>query len=238
MDDDAIPETLDFESPIGFPQIRQAQIRYTHKLDDQGNYVAIALEDPQSNIITPAVAGDTEEPMPDVTGRVRWNNDYGHVQLGLFAGAARFNPAAGPADNAFLWGANLSTKIDVCKKDYAIAQLTYGPGVGRYRGGITAAPDANGNLDAVEAFAVMGAYQHAWSDEWRSNATYSWAKGNLPGGVPATTTESVSYLAVNLIWQFCDKAWCGVEYLYGSNETQDDHRGEANRVQFSVRYSF
>jgi hypothetical protein len=238
MDDDAMPETLDFESPIAFPQIRQAQIRYTHNLDEQGNYLAIALEDPQSTIITPAVPGATEEPIPDITGRVRWKNDYGHLQLGLFAGAARFNPTAGPAENAFLWGLNLSTKVDLCKQDNAIVQVTYGPGVGRYRGGTTAAPDSNGNLDAVEIFGVMGAYQHAWNDEWRSNATYAWARGNLPGGAPATTTESLSYLAVNLIWQFCDKAWVGVEYLYGSNETQDDHRGEASRVQFSVRYSF
>ena len=238
MDEDAMPQTLDFESPIAIPLIRQAQIRYTHNFDDKGNYAAIALEDPRSSIITPAVAGDTEEPMPDVTGRVRWTNEWGHAQLGLFAGAARFNPDVGPADNQFLWGANLATKIDVCKRDYALGQVTYGPGVGRYRGGITAAPDANGNLDAVETFGLCGAYQHAWNDEWRSNFTYAWAKGRVPGGAPATTTESLSYLAANVIWQFCDKAWCGVEYLYGSNETQDDHRGEASRVQFSVRYNF
>jgi hypothetical protein len=243
MDETAFPETLDFESPIGFPSIRQAMVRYTRKFDDQGNYAAIALEDPKSAIITPTVGGTPvpgaiEEPIPDFTGRLYLKNEYGHAQLGLFAGAARFNPTAAPAQNAFLWGANLSTKIEVYDKDYAIGQVMYGPGIGRYRGGTTAAPDASGNIQAVEVFAVTGAYQHHWTDEWRSNVTYSWAKGNLPGGVPVTTTESVSYLAVNLIWQFCDKAWCGVEYLYGSNESQDDHRGEASRVQFSVRYNF
>src|SRR5262249_61603003 len=134
-------------------------------------------------------------------------HDCGHVQPGLLAGAARFAPAAGAADDVFLWGANLSTMFDVGRKDHAIVQVTYGPGVGRYRGGITAAPDSNGSLDAVEIFGLMGAYQHAWNDEWRSTATYAWARSNLPGGVPATTTASVSYLAVNLIWQFCDKAW-------------------------------
>src|SRR5262249_15407270 len=133
---------------------------------------------------------------------------------------------------------NLSTMFDVGRKDHAIVQVTYGPGVGRYRGGITAAPDSNGSLDAVEIFGLMGAYQHAWNDEWRSTATYASARSNLPGSVPAPTTASVSYLAVNLIWQFCDKAWVGAEYLYGSNETEDGHRGEASRVQFSVKYSF
>src|SRR5262245_26050341 len=229
MDEDAMPETLDFESPIAFPQIRQAMIRYTHNLDDQGNYFAFALEDPRSSIIAPPVPGDTEEPIPDITGRVRWKNEYGHVQMGLFAGAARFNPDAGSAENAFLWGLNLSSKFDLCKHDYGIVQLTYGPGVGRYRGGITAAPDASGNLEAVEVFGVMGALQHDWNEQWRSNVSYAWAKANLPGGVAATTTEPLSYLAANVIWQFCDKAWCGIEYLYGCNEPFDDHRGEANR---------
>jgi hypothetical protein len=237
MDEDATPETLDFESPIGFPQIRQAMIRYTHQCGD-GSYAAVALEDPQSKIIAPAVAGVAEEPTPDLTARFHWKNGFGHVQLGAFAGAARFNPTAGPAEDEFLWGLNLSTRIDVCAKDYAIGQVTYGPGVGRYRGGITAAPDVNGHLEAIEVFAVMGGYQHAWSDQLRSNATWSWVKGNLPAGAPPETSEKLSYLAVNLVWQFCDKAWCGVEYLYGSNDTFDDHRGEASRVQFSVRYDF
>jgi hypothetical protein len=237
MDDDALPETLDFESPIGFPQVRQGLIRYTHQLGE-GSYAAVALEDPQSKIIAPAVAGSAEEPVPDLTGRLYWKHGLGHTQLGLFASAARFAPKAGSPDNLFLWGVNLSNELDVSARDQAIAQVTYGPGIGRFRGGITAAPDANDHLQAVEMFAVMGALQHHWCEQWRSNVTYSWAKGNLPAGTPADTSQKLDYFAVNLIWQFCDKAWCGVEYLHGSNETFDDHRGEANRVQFSVRYDF
>ena len=50
--------------------------------------------------------------------------------------------------------------------------------------------------------------------------------------------ERLDYLAANVIWQFSDKTWCGFEYLYGANESQDGHRGEANRIQFSVRFNF
>lgn len=236
MDEDAMPETLDFESPIAFPQIRQAQIRYTHPFGDTGSYMAVAVEDPASKIVAPPAPGETQEATPDLTARLRWKNGLGHCQLGLFAGSARFVPDVGTADTVFLWGANFATKIDVGDRDKLFAQTTYGPGVGRYRGGITAVPDASGNLDAVETFGVMGAYEHHWSSEWRSTATYSWGKGHLPAGTVPTTIESLSYLAANLIWQFSDRAWVGVEYLYGSNETEDGARGEANRVQISMHF--
>jgi hypothetical protein len=90
MDEEAMPETIDFESPIAFPLVRQAQVRYTHFLED-GSYLAFALEDPDSEILAPAgVPGDVEEPLFDVNARLHWKNELGHVQLGLFGGMARF----------------------------------------------------------------------------------------------------------------------------------------------------
>jgi hypothetical protein len=156
----------------------------------------------------------------------------------LFGGMARYRPDAGSSDQVGLWGANLSTKLATFDKDQTFAQVTYGDGVGRYRGGLTAGPDASGKLEAVTTFGAMLAYEHHWSDAWRSTATYSWGKGDTPAGVPATTTEKLQYFAANLIYQFSQRAWCGVEYLFGSNETVNEARGEANRIQFSVKYSF
>ncbi|MCC6472618.1 MAG: hypothetical protein IT514_02635, partial [Burkholderiales bacterium] len=133
---------------------------------------------------------------------------------------------------------NLSTKLKVFERDKVYVQATYGPGVGRYRGGTTAAPDQNGDLEAIVVKAAMVGYEHHWSDEWRSTAAYSWGRGNLPDGVAPDSIENLEYLAVTLIWQFCDRAWCGVEYLYGAREDLSDARGEAHRFQFSIRFDF
>jgi hypothetical protein len=84
----------------------------------------------------------------------------------------------------------------------------------------------------------MLAYEHHWSDEFRSTVTYSLGSGDLPDAVPPDTNEVLQYFAANFIWQFCDEAWCGVEYLFGSREVEDDSRGEANRIQFSLKFSF
>ena len=236
MDEDAMPETLDFESPVAFPLIRQAQVRWTQKLEN-GNYWAIALEDPDSDVIAPTgVTGEVDEPLPDINARIRLNNSRGHVQLGLFSGMARFDPDVGTTDDVWLWGTNLSAEIATVGKDSAIVQVTWGDGVARYRGGTTAAPDSNGNLDAVRAYGVLGSYEHHWSDEYRSSIGYSWGDGDIPNGSPATSTEKVEYGYANLIWQFCNRAWAGIEYLYGARDTFDGESGTANRLQMSLRF--
>jgi len=237
MDEGAMPETLDFESPIGFPQIRQAQVRYTNKLDG-GNSFAFSIEDPASVIVAPdGVDGHPEEPIPDLTANYIWNNSLGHVQVSAFGGMASFNPDVGSTDTVPLWGVNLSTKLKTFGEDSAILQFTYGDGVGRYRGGTTAAPDANGDLEAVETVALLGSYQHYWSEKYRSTVLYSWAQGDLPAGSPQTSPELLTYGCANFIWQFSDHAWAGIEYLYGTNDTFDGNDGAANRIQFSIKYS-
>lgn len=239
MDEDAMPETLDFESPVAFPLVRVTQVRWTKPLENK-DYFALAVEDPDSEVIAPTgVDGASKNPYPDVVARLRMNNGLGHVQVSAFTGMARFVPDAGHADNAFLWGANLSTKLDTCGKDNAIVQLTYGPGAGRYRGGVTAAPNASGNLEAVPVFGWLTSYQHYWSDVYRSSIGFSAAHADVPdGSPPATSSENLSYSFVNFIWQFTSRAWTGVEFLHGTRETFNGADGDANRVQFSLRFDF
>ena len=236
LDDGAMPETLDFESPIAFPQIRQTQFRYTRR-DEDGDSWAISIEDPDSDVEEPAgQPGVVKEPYPDLNARMHWENRLGHVHLGLFAGAARFVPDAGAKEDAFLWGLNLATKLRTVGEDSVILQATWGDGVGRYRGGLTAGPNASGNIEAIPVLALMASYQHHWSEKYRSNIGYAWADSNLPGGMPATASEELTYGFVNLIWQFSYRAWTGVEFLHGTRETFDGAEGDANRLQFSVRF--
>ena len=38
LDPDNFPNTIDFESPMAFPSFRQAQVRYTARLNDQSSW--------------------------------------------------------------------------------------------------------------------------------------------------------------------------------------------------------
>ena len=52
LDPDNFPNTIDFESPMAFPSFRQAQVRYTAKLNDQTTW-AVSVEDNNSQIDEP-----------------------------------------------------------------------------------------------------------------------------------------------------------------------------------------
>ena len=55
----------------------------------------------------------------------------------------------------------------------------------------------------------------------------------------ATFNKELNYGAVNLLYWFLpDRAWAGVEYLYGRREVVGGDDGTANRIQFAVRFNF
>ena len=114
----------------------------------------------------------------------------------------------------------------------------YGPGVGRYRGGLSAGLDANGNLEAIVDKGITVGYQHQWSEKFTSLAVYNHGIIENTSGQMDNSLHMTNYTAANLIWHFTPKAFVGVEYLYGEREDKDGSEGYANRLQFSVKYVF
>jgi hypothetical protein len=242
MDDDNLPRTIDFESPTAFAQIRQAQVRWTQQATEWLTWSA-ALEDNKSAIVIPAtIAGKAEYAFPDVVGRLRFGLPRGHLTTSAFVGGARFRPAdeSLDPDSVTLWGAMASVKIPTVGRDYAYSVVTTGEGIGRYRGGTTAVPDDSGRLHAVGGIAYMGGYEHFWADRWSTNGVYSIGETVDEDFYTSAINKSLHYGAVNLLYWFLgDRAWTGVEYIYGHREvfTDDGDGGAAHRVQYAVRFN-
>jgi hypothetical protein len=241
MDEDNMPRTIDFESPMAFASVRQAQARWTQKLGESVTWSA-AMEDNKSAIVLPAnIPGKAEYPMPDLVTRFRFEIPRGHLTTSAFLGAARFRPTdADDADTVTLWGTMASVKLTTWGKDYGYAILTVGEGIGRYRGGTTAVPDENGAMHAVGGTAIMGGYEHFWNDRWSTNGVYSITDTSDEPFYGANVNKQLIYGAVNLLYWFLgDRAWTGVEYLYGHREvfgeSHDD--GGAHRIQYAVRFN-
>lgn len=239
VDDGNFPNTIDFESPMAFPSIRQAQARFTQSFGGQGSW-SVAVEDNKSLIESPTgQPGKAEYAMPDLVGRVRFGGTRGHVFVSGFLGKARFRPETGEDDDVTLWGSLLSGRFKTFGSDYAYAQLTFGEGVGRYRGGLTAVPDTNGELQPVGLTALMGGYEHYWSSRFTSNVVYSAAISADETYYADTFNKELNYGAINLLYWFLpNRAWAGVEYLYGRREIVTGDSATANRVQFAVRFNF
>ncbi|HEY6360840.1 MAG TPA: DcaP family trimeric outer membrane transporter, partial [Vicinamibacterales bacterium] len=240
MDDDNLPRTIDFEAPMAFAQIRQAQARWTQKLAETITWSA-AVEDNKSAITVPVgIPGKAEYPMPDLVTRFRFDVPRGHVTTSAFLGEARFRPADGDADSVTLWGTMGSAKFTTFGRDYVYGVFTVGEGIGRYRGGLTAVPDENGMLHAVGGTAFMGGYEHFWSERWSTNGVYSFTGTWDEAFYNSAVNKDLQYGAVNLLYWFLgDRAWTGVEYIYGRREVfgEDGDSGTAHRVQYAVRFN-
>ena len=141
---------------MAFPSIRQAQLRWTSKLSSNA-FWSVAVEDNKSSIPSPTEEpGKAEYPMPDLTTNVRFGGD---ARARLRLRFSRQGPIQSCRRTERRRHALGQHAVDGwCKtfgKDYAYAQFTFGDGVGRYRGGVTAVPDFNGDLKAVGLYAFI-----------------------------------------------------------------------------------
>ena len=176
--------------------------------------------------------------MPDLVKNFRYKASSWHAQASFFLGEARFRPKEGNNDDVTLWGGLLSAKTKTFGRDNVYGQYTFGDGVGRYRGGVTAVPDANNQLHAVGLNAFMGGYEHFWSSRYSSNLIYSVVTAPEESFYPDSLNKRLDYGAANLLYWFLpDRAWVGVEYLYGRREVMGGDTGTAHRLQFAIRFN-
>lgn len=238
MDENIIPPTLDFEKPAAYAFARHAMFRWKQSLS-KDSYLALALEEPSASAQQPTTEpGKLESPLPDLTARYRVTKHWGHVQISGFAGKLQFRPTTGPVDDVALFGGNLSGQLNLFRKDELDFQVIYGPGAARYRGGLSAGLDADGNLEALTGTAYTISYLHYWSPMFSSLAVFNHGFVDNTEGQPDTANSNSNYFALNLLWHFAENAFAGIEYLRGIREVVDESDGTANRLQFSVRYAF
>lgn len=237
MDESIIPATLDFEKPAAYAFARHGIIRWKQKLSDHA-YFALALEEPSANATAPPAAGKFYSPLPDLTARYRLTRTWGHLQLSAFAALLQYRYSAGEEDNVGLFGFNLSGQLNVGKKDYFIYQLVGGPGSGRMRGGLSAAPDASGQLQPLDDFGYTAGFCHYWSPKLSSLVVYNSGDVQNQAGQANSSLYKVDYIATNLVWQVAPNTIAGIEYLWGKRVDKSKADGTANRLHFSVRHSF
>jgi len=239
-DPDGIPRTLDFESPIAFITQRQAQFRWTQPLGENLKW-ATSIENPTTSVddvVTATIPGQPEQPLPDFVTRLKYKSDvYEWFVAGLFRELV-YRPNVGPAQDRFGMALNLVGILHPTDDDKLIAQCVFGSGLGRYRSGSDLGLGTPTTVDAVTHVGGCVAATHAWTDTLSSTGVYSFALRRSSPADPPETLKFSNYLAINLIWEPIDRTWFGIEYLYGTNESQDGAFGDANRIQATVQYNF
>jgi len=234
----ALPDNLDFIGPTeGTTFARQPQIRYTN-----GPW-QLAVENPETTV-TPFGGGarivtDTAN-IPDVIARYTVDGDWGHFTVAGIGRQLSIDTPSG-AERTTGLALSVSGKMNFGRDDLRW-MVSGGPGIGRYLGLNTANDvvfDANGELEAIDAYGAFLSYRHFWNDQWRSSFTLSGFSADNDVDLTGTgvTREVYSGLA-NVIYQVNPKLRVGMEYTYSRRETEAGLSGNMNRLQFSTIYAF
>ena len=259
INDNALPDTLDFTGPVGTLKVRHPLVRWTQpfKVAGQAFDLMTSVEAPNSLIANAASPATIVAPganrYPDVVGRLNYKADWGELSLAGMARDIRYYGTLGLTTitrNQMGGAVSLAGKINLFSLDDIRFFLNYGNALSGYLtytgNSSTNSPfadgilDANNNLHLINAYSAMLAYQHWWNDKWRSNFAYGFERADLPLSLPQTAllTQVLESVHANLLWNPLPAATLGIEYIYGSRALIDGGNGNLSRAQFSAKYSF
>jgi hypothetical protein len=275
MDYDVFPNVLDYEGPPGMVLMRQPIVSVHWKFWENFK-ISVGVEQPYSDIqwfedgewvvnpnsgiiTTPGVARNVQD-VPDFTGNIRYEGDYGHLQIAGIARKLTYQPAVGSTLDELGYGVNLTgtwhpwamfhgapkdpAEREPCDRSRFLFQYAVGRGINRYiqdvNGlGLDATFDPVNGFRTIPSYGWFVAYEQWWAKRWASNFTVggsSWS--NLTDTLPDGTYKSATYYSANLIWLPVERMGVGIEYLYGTRENKDGQFGTAHRLQAGIQYRF
>ena len=251
----AIADTQDATGPAGaLLYQRQPQLRWTQPFSLAGTPMEFqaALESPRSRLWADPVLGESRdaygfnhpngERYPDLIARLNYNPDWGSLSLAAMARQIRYTKPASTQEAGDWGGAvSLAGKINTVGMDNLRFMLNYGNALGRY-GAFNAFEDAalnaNGQLQLINIYSGMVAYQHWWDKAWRSTLAYGFVSSDQPAFVVGDVTQRAQSVHANLLWSPTLQTTFGLEYIYAERERVDDQSGDLHRLQFSTRFNF
>jgi hypothetical protein len=234
MDLGSLPESVDFVGIVdGTLFARQAQIRYS-----TGNW-SFSLENPQTwyQNRSPAHVNAGGNSVPDITARWQRRGDWGHFSVSGMVRQLRTDQ-----DSTTGYALSVAGSFKLGASDLLQYTVSGGPGVGRYVGfGLIpdAYIDADGSLQAQDAYAGFAAWRHDWNRKLRSTLAYSAAYIDTDAQlVGAAATERTQSWRLNLIYSPFPRLDVGAELSWAKRELSGSEGGELQRLQTTVKYTF
>ena len=259
MDGNTWPSLVDFQGPAGWVNQRRPGARITLPICDQ-LFWAGGIEQPFSDITTNGL-GTAVQDVPDFATHVRYETDFGHIQVSALARAIGYRPTDGEVTRRFGYGFSFGTTFhpwalllnsNPLRKDNPtglercrlIGQYTFGWGIGRYELD-TVGLGLDGQVDPVtDGFdllfetAWVCSYEHWFTEKWMAQATWSETQVTSNGAQPASTYAGARYVALSLWYIPFRNMSIGVEQLWGERENLGGERGRARRLNGLVQYNF
>ncbi len=235
--------TIDFEGPDGEVFVRQAMIRFTHKIDANWT-VAVAAENPTPQFAVPSsLTGSARSSMPDIPAYVRYQRGAGHVQVAGLLRQLRFDSTDDSVEDASTagWGFNGTFVLPVAKSHKLLGQFAIGEGTGRYIEGLSgqnldAVLTPSGELQGVRTQSGNVSSIHQWSPTVKTGLAFSTSYVDDHSGLPSTAIDRLVDVRGNVIWTPYRLVDIGGELLWGERRNKNGTSGDAWRFQFAIIY--
>jgi len=257
MDIDVFPNTLEYWGPAGMVFFRNIQVRW---MPIQGDTrMTIALERPGASADQGVYAGRIELqdvkprfPYPDLSAEYRYGQKWGYVELAGIVRRIEWKDQGTDAfdltGNATGWGVNLSSNLNLGKKDIARLQLVYGEGVENYMNDAPADIGIKGNGgntrtpvtgEALPVTGVVAFLDHTWNEKFTSSVGYSMVDIDNSDRQAPDAFKRGQYALGNVLYMPVSGVTTGVELQWGNRENfSDGFKTDIFKVQFSFKYAF
>ncbi|OYV01284.1 MAG: porin [Burkholderiales bacterium PBB5] len=222
MDLDNLPETVDFNGPIGSPFSRRTMVRYTYGDAKAGYKFAFAAEDP-----------DAGARIPNLVARYDQSFDWGAVNVRALAHEKRVDAVA---KRGYGWGVGGSYKIT--DKDVLMGQFAVVDGDidNMYGSNGYILDSASGKILMDRNKGLVLGYAKTFSDQLRGNVVLGMNRGKLADGF--YDNKKLQQVFLNLIYSPIKNVELGGELIFGERKQFSGDSGKMQRVDLMGRYSF
>lgn len=242
MNASSLPDNLDFVGSVGAVFDRQPQVRWTQPVGGPWS-IMFAVESPETTATSTAGArvAPGDDRLPDFVLGAKADGAFGNVTLTFIARELRRDD--GNESTLFAGGGSLAGRVFVGERNNVRFNLTAGTGLGRYIGLNTvngAVLNEEGELQSTIPI-VSGhvAFQHFWSDLFRSSATFSFLQAFNPSVLSdREVTDQVLGGIVNLLFSPIPRTTFGVEYIFARRTVESGEEGVLHRLQSSAKFVF
>src|SRR5208283_3380489 len=258
MDIDVFPNSLEYWGPSGMVFYRNVQVRWM-PLRGERTKVTIAAERPGATADQGQYSDFIElqdvRPrfnVPDISGNVRFIRKWGYVQMaGIFRkiGWVQTQPSQfNLSGTAYGWGVNLTSNVQLGKKDVGKFEVVYGHAISNYMNDATTDIGIQNNSGnpvapikgvALPLLGVVSFIDHNWSERFQSSIGYSMINiQNSDGDLP-TAYHQGHYALANILFHPVKAVTVGSEFQFGRRlNFSDGFNTNDYRIQFSFKYDW
>ncbi len=228
MDLDNLPETVDFNGPIGAPFSRRTMIRYSYGDSKAGYKVTVAVEDPEDQF----GGGSAAERLPQLVARFDQSFDWGAINARALAHEKRSLTTTKRG-----YGVGIGGNFKLTDKDLLMGQYTAVEGdIDQLYGSNGYRIDSStGAITFDKNQGLVVGYSKTFNDQLRGTVAFGMNQGKT---AQAVDNKRLQQLFVNLIYSPIKNVELGGEVIVGERTTFSGEKGTMQRLDLMGRYSF